>query len=834
MGLQIISPGDCKRISLSIEKATGKLISETTLKRFFGFAKQKYSFSKYTLNVICEYAGFESWDRFNDVLLTGQNLNEEDTLWDSLKRKSGASVALLSLQNLSGIPFSATVSRFSAEADFDYFLRSNYQLFCLTGPAGIGKSIQIAHLVSKFFTDKEAPFHSSLVWLQKARDYNGNSPFLVKDVEGKLYSLEKLINILSHFESHPKEVESKMVLIYDGFDNDVFDIETLDRFFRQISELLSYAKDFTWFKIVISLRAASWLLLQTKIDQSDYLKAIWFSGFFYRKELRCNLFPLSRKVVDHVIKNICAETKINSADLFLNEKVYELLGHPAYMYIYYSFLKGGSPYSRRGDALYCELIISFVARKIHQAHHGLEKIWLIRKFLKATDYGRAGSFTNRNVLFEPDEILIAAYNELVSDGIFQEEYTENPFNYQVTVRLMEPVFYYFIATELLKNKEEDDTVKFVQSIRDDYPADKFNMIILWVLISHAVKQQGTLLSIVYQEGWPVSEKENYILFIIDLIANSPDIISIKDKEEFVKKSIHFLSFNLFSIDWTKGLQARLGILLTYAPDEEEHSHLLILLAIEAILQLNMEGLSTCINMLKQIDRKLLDQIYPVYPVEQLECIHEYYLSGFIDRKFIQHTDNPFNHSVCLPHDQSHCIGKILSLRLAFFVTMLQENGKPGIALSNILIQEYAEWPLADNHSDMLYCWQLREVAILLQNNMHLEAKELMEHISSYCERQNMESGHSLFNYMYRMIQINLALSHNELEKADKILLKIYKDVLSTDYRLLQMFTAVALIRVYNRQKKFEAAAHIIKDIQVIVSEAADSIERWAYTLINRA
>ena len=55
-GIDHAAPYDCKKIVADIFKVTNKKISETTLKRFFGFAYAKYKFSKYTLAILKEYS----------------------------------------------------------------------------------------------------------------------------------------------------------------------------------------------------------------------------------------------------------------------------------------------------------------------------------------------------------------------------------------------------------------------------------------------------------------------------------------------------------------------------------------------------------------------------------------------------------------------------------------------------------------------------------------------------------------------------------------------------------------------------------------------------------
>jgi hypothetical protein len=67
-GISTLSPGDCKLIALDIKKATGNIVSETTLKRFFGFANKKYNLSKFTINTLSEYVGYHGWGAFQQAV----------------------------------------------------------------------------------------------------------------------------------------------------------------------------------------------------------------------------------------------------------------------------------------------------------------------------------------------------------------------------------------------------------------------------------------------------------------------------------------------------------------------------------------------------------------------------------------------------------------------------------------------------------------------------------------------------------------------------------------------------------------------------------------------
>src|ERR1700761_1596931 len=65
-GLTIITPSDCQSLALNISKQTKKQISDTTIKRIYGFALSSSVPSLYTLNLLAEYCGYSSWDYFCD------------------------------------------------------------------------------------------------------------------------------------------------------------------------------------------------------------------------------------------------------------------------------------------------------------------------------------------------------------------------------------------------------------------------------------------------------------------------------------------------------------------------------------------------------------------------------------------------------------------------------------------------------------------------------------------------------------------------------------------------------------------------------------------------
>jgi len=63
-GIKNMSPMDCRVLSASILEKTKLSVSETTLKRLFGFARSKFNPSLFTLNAVAIYCGYRGWEDF--------------------------------------------------------------------------------------------------------------------------------------------------------------------------------------------------------------------------------------------------------------------------------------------------------------------------------------------------------------------------------------------------------------------------------------------------------------------------------------------------------------------------------------------------------------------------------------------------------------------------------------------------------------------------------------------------------------------------------------------------------------------------------------------------
>ena len=147
-GIRFITPADCKRISIEISKHLNKNVSETTIKRLFGFAVVKHKFSTFTLTTLAEYVDIATIN-VNDLPQPSGHTDE----WKGLKDKADkiTQFTLKTIRNRSGIPYDITISRKFAEYDFDEFYAGDYIFTSVISQPGYGKTILLSHLAKICF-----------------------------------------------------------------------------------------------------------------------------------------------------------------------------------------------------------------------------------------------------------------------------------------------------------------------------------------------------------------------------------------------------------------------------------------------------------------------------------------------------------------------------------------------------------------------------------------------------------------------------------------------------------------------------------------------------------
>src|ERR1700761_8737276 len=82
-GIKHASPSACGQLADIIKKTTGKRISETTLKRVYGFAHGQFTPSLFTLDVLAEFSDDMCWMDFCEKQKKeGEKLSDSNRHWE--------------------------------------------------------------------------------------------------------------------------------------------------------------------------------------------------------------------------------------------------------------------------------------------------------------------------------------------------------------------------------------------------------------------------------------------------------------------------------------------------------------------------------------------------------------------------------------------------------------------------------------------------------------------------------------------------------------------------------------------------------------------------------
>jgi len=829
--VQIVSPGDCKQISRHIEGLTGKIISETTLKRFFGFAHQQYNFSRFTLNTLSEFVGFSGWEHFCKTVSIEGDISVDHAMWEEFRQKSllVTSSTQTTLKNLSGVPFHSTISRTAIEADFEYFLNSDYQFFCLTGASGIGKSIQMVHLVDKFFLRDSAPFRDGIVWFLKGPTLKKLEPhdFNFDESTNDQFEIGKKFTFLNYFKEHPKEVKGKLMLILDGFDEHTFEAAELENIFQKIIDLLCYAQGCEWLKMVVSLRTSTWLHLQKRINESEYLKKTWFSGVFYQKEARSNLMPLGNAEVRKALKAIQEETK-SAVDVSESTELYSLFGNPFFLHLYYQLLKKNPNTSLRGNALYCELVASYVFQKIYQSGYSVEKIRIIHKLIKAAEFGKSDVPVERRVLFEANDMYVLGYNELLNEGILQERNVDSLFNYRIFVHFQHPaIFTYFIAQSLIEKGKEFSTATLFKKIMQEYRDEQMrNLIIQWTMLNIVVNKPHDMAAVAFHQMLTPVETARLVIFIADLMEENPNLLAEEQKNDFIEKSVYFLAAHFLELDHIgHEQQGAIRTFLDNVTDPVQQANLLILQGTVAIALLDKKELELSISRLRKLDREMLINAYPLHPVRAMEFIHQFYALEPMTEFFHEDINNFIEYPPETETDSKLSAASLLSYQLGIFASMFGRSPKQSIAFTDVVKYLHPSLFSGNKFSGVAMYLLMRQAFAFLRCQMKIQAQRILEQLQRCNQLFTIEKNYSHSMGLYEILQGEIAMEEGNLKQASGHFLMAYKFSKHSGFIMLQIYSALPLIRVYKAEKDFDGVTTILADLKAVIHRIDFPLEK---------
>ncbi|TZF82048.1 hypothetical protein FW774_15245 [Pedobacter sp. BS3] len=618
-GIKIVTPADCKTIAMEISRKVHKSISETTIKRLYGFADAKHQFSVFTISVLCEFIDVESWEEFCTTE-TLASVSIQPGKWEAVQQRAQSitDFTLKTIQNRSGIPYNLTVSRQFAERDIDYFLKSNYSFTCFISQPGYGKTILLSHLVENLFRGNDAPHANSIILFVNANMLS-NADNVTLDIESWIneqlgFSINQ--SFIDYFNQHPDECRGKIVLIMDGFDEILFRKDQISHLFDSLTNFICANDSNKWLKIILSMRSITWITFYDRIRHSAYLKSQWFCGNYFQLDDFSNVPPLTDKEITQIV------TKIDHVELDkINPKLWSQFKYPFYIQLYYQLKEENRDFDYHANLSYYELISRFVRQKIYLSKNYTEKLILLKRIIQITDYAKKGNLIYKESILQEITMLKNAYEQLLVDGILLEEKHFESTHPREIIRFIHPnIFEYFLFIEILEKFDRRVNAQLFNYINMEYEMAQVRLHLLqWAIRYTVMNNDLKPLTGILNLHITLNEKNYIILFIAETLKSN----KIKQKPEMVAtiRQLHQAFINeLVHFDFMDPCyKEAIYSLLSLTEHEDEAIIYHFILVIIATLECDKKQIETEFEYLSKV--KPPQDSWLAYPLKALCLIY---------------------------------------------------------------------------------------------------------------------------------------------------------------------------------------------------------------------
>lgn len=636
-GVEVMLPGDCKHLSQSILDATTKLVSETTLKRVFGFAVAQHSFSRYTLNTLSQYCNYKDWEDFQSQhykQLSG-TVTVDTSKWSDLKNKADAvsHYTIVTLKNRSGVPFGHTVPRQYCTSHIERFLESDYAATALIAPSGWGKSVTLVHLAEHFWFGKEARYKQDICWFIHAHAAGSLllKGFSLSSWLDNQLNLGNGENFREYFASHFDKKGGRLILIIDGFDEIAVAGDKLRLMYTKLEDFV-YSNDlFPWVKVILSIRSNTWSEIFQHSVQYPAFRRYWYMGPEMDEETNINLPLLTEQEVKSILYNhqFDPATVRTFSDHFLQK-----LRYPFYLQLFCQLNAGPDQTFTDEHLSLFEIISKFIQQRVFSSQTNSFKIKIIDKLLSLLDYGRGGQYTDKHMLLNQNPDLFPAYKELLADNILVEENLSQEIMFHVKVRFAHNfLLEYFTAMHYIREANQVITEKMLQDVLQYLPPSSYRVGVFKWLLRYAInhEQLDGIHKLFYL---PLSNMER--AFLLEYLVlhyqhegnRQVELKTIFPPGYFKKHPLsHFISEDFMHFGKRKVLNALLGL----ADAAEDRLKIRSILFQMSLMQLDAEQCELELNNIKKICAKdHLDTGLWISPYEVSLFIYEYLKFGIVN------------------------------------------------------------------------------------------------------------------------------------------------------------------------------------------------------------
>jgi hypothetical protein len=246
------SPKDCNLLAVHIALKTGRKISSSTLRRFFGLLPSKTKLSRYnldTLTLYCsniDYAAFCMANSTKVVTETNSNIDNNNKI-RQITNLTLNSIAKKSLSRLK-----STLPREKINAKLNAFLNSDLSICPIIAPGGYGKSIALSHWVNTLNSQEY-----SCLFCHSEIFHQLFIPERSKLIRSEL-ELGETNRLIETFAENSAKSGQKLIIVIDALDELYTQSNKIQDIIEYLLIILQKEPNQLKIKIVISCRESIW------------------------------------------------------------------------------------------------------------------------------------------------------------------------------------------------------------------------------------------------------------------------------------------------------------------------------------------------------------------------------------------------------------------------------------------------------------------------------------------------------------------------------------------------------------------------------------------------
>lgn len=715
-GIKAISPGDCKLLSALVSDKTHKQISDTTLKRIYGFTFSKFLPSLYTLNTLSEYIGYKGWEDFSKHIQANSacnsNLKNEDEAFSIISQSLNVSHKTLQiLANRSVVPFKLTVKRNLVADHLTIFAHAKETATVLAAPAGYGKTTSICHWAQEQLTAIAKGSGDVILFLSsKVLSSNPHVGSMNDWLKALLGISQQEAGLLELFNDN-SFCDKKFYLVIDGFDKERFKPGDIELITDILLDVLALYRGYENFKVILTMRSSNWVSLRNRLKMENVADQ-WFSGFMQDDSQEINMQLFNAEEVKSLSRQI-NPTQYNIHSI--SPEVASLFSYPLFFQYYYQkhpqqFCLNNLDYFGIYD-----IISSYFLDKIYNARMATEKV-LALKILMENGVVQNGTFVvDKLRVYEKMNGLWEAYNELIAIGFLREMNRSIEGGY---FKYIEFSHQRLLAYSLARKLAYDNNNVYDEHLMNALSRDIDNVyrvpVLKWCIFNAIKVNQFSIFKHLIYVRLCAAEKIHLLKFLINLIQHKylsvkgADPIQYSFCQEHQELFHYFFGIEFISPEYEEVLQQMLTL------DLEDSSKVWIhtALGIIAIVQLNSSGMEKSITALRNIPQHAYNSL-PINPLSCIEALYTYLKYGIVKKEaLIQITHFYFNPPESHQFVEKHSSNNILYLlalstlgisnnkyKLLRYIKVL-EKGYLGVSNPDHAFQFFLNITKADSYFDL--------------------------------------------------------------------------------------------------------------------------------------